>query len=311
MPRFCVQCGKRLNDNDKFCTSCGAAAPADEQETVILDNDQTPAINPGATQRWAATATRPQPVMPSSPARQETSYGAAAQTKKATPAIAAVIVIVAALAIAGVVIFVVKPFDSNVDAQETKIEKSQTAQNPSEEETPLENDPNTGAKIADESEAASEKTASTAAERDTYNKLSSYYGKLSSYDKSVRSAATTFNQNYLKDDYTVRDTNRTQAENLRSEIQSMYDEVNGMTVDVSSKNYDSWKGIINLYNDLYQRIDVICDAWDASCGYSSPEDHKDEIVAPLSRDNISGTNDNRYRLDYEQNYDAAKPVEVE
>ena len=341
MPRFCTNCGKRLADDEQFCTNCGTPCPIEPQTTAtpgqpaadVAETTVQPAVqparqtvaqsqpahrpgtdpaaqatDPGTTQRWTVANAQPQPVAPLDPTQQPAGGGN--QTKKVNPIVIAVIVIVAALAIAAVVVFAVKPFGSGDSdgGNDTKIEKVKTDKGSSEEETPLKNDPNTGKKIDDEK---SQKSASTAAERDTYNKLSSYYGKLSSYDESVRNCATTFNQDYIKDSYSVRDSDKTQAENLRDEIESMYDEVNDMTVDASSKNYNSWKDIITLYDDLFNRIDVICDAWEVSCGYSSPEDHKDEIVAPLARDNISGTNDNKYRVDYEQRYDGAKPVEVE
>ncbi len=79
---------------------------------------------------------------------------------------------------------------------------------------------------------------------------------------------------------------------------------------MSSKNYSSWKDIVALYDDLDHRIDAICDAWEISLKYAKPADHKDEIVAPLSRDNVAGTNDNKYRQDFEDRYPSAKPVEV-
>ena len=79
---------------------------------------------------------------------------------------------------------------------------------------------------------------------------------------------------------------------------------------MSSKNYSSWKDIVALYDDLDHRIDAICDAWEISLKYAKPADHKDEIVAPLARDNVAGTNDNKYRLDFEDRYPGAAPVEV-
>lgn len=33
-------------------------------------------------------------------------------------------------------------------------------------------------------------------------------------------------------------------------------------------------------------------------------------MAPLARDNVAGTNDNKYRLDFEDRYPGAAPVEV-
>ena len=79
---------------------------------------------------------------------------------------------------------------------------------------------------------------------------------------------------------------------------------------MSSKNYSSWKDIVALYDDLDNRIDAICDAWEISLKYAKPADHKDEIVTPLAGDNEPGTNSNKYRQDFENRYPGAKPVEV-
>ena len=100
------------------------------------------------------------------------------------------------------------------------------------------------------------------------------------------------------------------AERTEDTIEQYYDIVEDLDVPTSSKNYSSWKDIIALYDDLDHRIDAICDAWEISLKYAKPADHKNEIVAPLSRDNVAGTNDNKYRLDFEERYPGAKPVEV-
>ena len=47
-----------------------------------------------------------------------------------------------------------------------------------------------------------------------------------------------------------------------------------------------------------------------SLKFLKPSDNKDEIVAPLARDNEPGTSSNKYRLDFEDRYPGAKPVEV-
>ena len=85
------------------------------------------------------------------------------------------------------------------------------------------------------------------------------------------------------------------AERTEDTIEQYYDIVEDLDVPTSSKNYSSWKDIVALYDDLDHRIDAICDAWEISLKYAKPADHKNEIVAPLSRDNVAGTNDNKYR----------------
>lgn len=74
------------------------------------------------------------------------------------------------------------------------------------------------------------------------------------------------------------------AERTEDTIEQYYDIVEDLDVPTSSKNYSSWKDIIALYDDLDHRIDAICDAWEISLKYAKPADHKNEIVAPLSRD---------------------------
>ena len=147
-------------------------------------------------------------------------------------------------------------------------------------------------------------------EQNLYRRLSEYYDLLEDLDSQVRACAETFNGSYLEEDRTTRQNLADVAERTEDTIEQYYDIVEDLDVPTSSKNYSSWKDIIALYDDLDHRIDAICDAWEISLKYAKPADHKNEIVAPLSRDNVAGTNDNKYRLDFEERYPGAKPVEV-
>ena len=147
-------------------------------------------------------------------------------------------------------------------------------------------------------------------EQNLYRRLSEYYDLLEDLDSQVRGCAQNFNGNYLEEDRTTRQNLADVAERTEDTIEQYYDIVEDLDVPTSSKNYSSWKDIIALYDDLDHRIDAICDAWEISLKYAKPADHKNEIVAPLSRDNVAGTNDNKYRLDFEERYPGAKPVEV-
>ena len=147
-------------------------------------------------------------------------------------------------------------------------------------------------------------------EQNLYRRLSEYYDLLEDLDSQVRACAETFNGSYLEEDRTTRQNLADVAERTEDTIEQYYDIVEDLDVPTSSKNYSSWKDIVALYDDLDHRIDAICDAWEISLKYAKPADHKNEIVAPLSRDNVAGTNDNKYRLDFEDRYPGAKPVEV-
>ena len=215
--------------------------------------------------------------------------------------IAALVVVIIAL----VVFFMIGPFNKNADdSKGTTIEKVKIDHD--DDDVSVKGDPN---KLDDDDDDDAH-DAATISEQNVYDQLSSYYSRLSDLDQQVRDCATTFNTYYLKDDRSSRQSASDAAEELEDQIGDLKDEVEDLDVPIDSQNYSSWKDIIALYDDLENRIDVICDAWEISLEYSSPANHKDEIVAPLARDNVAGTNDNKYRLDFEDRYPGAAPVEV-
>lgn len=314
MPRFCTHCGKLLNDDERFCTSCGTPVTDDGQASQSQENAQAavtvqsahqpaPAPQPeaGATQQWATPAgSAPQQPIPT--AAPQAGAPAAPKNNNALfiGIIAALIVVIIAL----VVFFMIKPFDKGTDdTKGTTIEKVKIDHD--NDDASVKGDPN---KLDDNDDDAHD--AATISEQNVYDQLSSYYSRLSDLDQQVRDCATTFNTYYLKDDRSSRQSASDAAEALEDQIGDLKDEVEDLDVPIDSQNYGSWKDIIALYDDLENRIDVICDAWEISLEYSSPANHKDEIVAPLAGDNEPGTNSNKYRQDFEDRYPGAKPVEV-
>ena len=338
MPRFCTQCGKLLKDDERFCTSCGASvtaagqvsqaqedapfvenAPAPDtvsgadatatqpqpaDVTVQSAHQPAPAPQPeaGATQQWATPAgSAPQQPIPTAAPQA----GAPAAPKNNNALFIGIIAVLVVVIIALVVFFMIKPFDKGADdSKGTTIEKVKIDHD-DDDDVSVKGDPN---KLDDDDDDAHD--AAAISEQNVYDQLSSYYSRLSDLDQQVRDCATTFNTYYLKDDRSSRQSASDAAEALEDQISDLKDEVEDLDVPIDSQNYSSWKDIITLYDDLENRIDVICDAWEISLEYSSPANHKDEIVAPLARDNVAGTNDNKYRLDFEDRYPGAAPVEV-
>lgn len=327
MSRYCASCGKLLADDAKFCTSCGAPVeqiaagngqPAFEQ-TGSLDTPQAkpddplvyrpdPAAAPAAvetTQRMPVTGTSTQqrPASAYAPASPQTP----APKKSGTGALVAVIVALVAIIIALVIFFVIKPFDNS--ATQTTAEVTKLHYDVDDDDLKPLGDPNSlyDDDDDDEDEAGGEATLS---EQNLYRRLSEYYDLLEDLDSQVRACAQAFNGSYLEEDRTTRQNLADVAERTEETIEQYYDIVEDLNVPMSSKNYNSWKDIIALYDDLDHRIDAICDAWEISLKYAKPSDHKDEIVAPLARDNEPGTSSNKYRLDFEDRYPSAKPVEV-
>ena len=326
MSRYCASCGKLLADDAKFCTSCGAPVgqsaagnnqPAFEQ-TGSLDTPQTKADDPLAyrpdpaagpatvetTQRIPVASGSPQ--QQPAPAYEPASPQTPAPKKSGTGPLIAVIVVLVAIIVALVVFFVIKPFDN--PATQTTAEVTKLHHNDDADDLKPLGDPNS--LYDDDDDDDEDGGEATLSEQNLYRRLSEYYDLLEDLDSQVRACAQAFNGSYLEEDRTARQNLADVAERTEDTIEQYYDIVEDLDVPMSSKNYSSWKDIIALYDDLDHRIDAICDAWEISLKYSKPEDHKDEIVAPLARDNESGTSSNKYRLDFEDRYPGAKPVEV-
>lgn len=315
MPRFCTHCGKLLKDDERFCTSCGtpvtddgqaSQSQEDAQADVTVQSAHQPAPAPqpevGATQQWATPAgSAPQQPIPTAAPQA----GAPAAPKNNNALLIGIIAVLVVVIIALVAFFMIGPFNKNADdSKGTTIEKVKIDHD--DDDVSVKGDPN---KLDDDDDDDAH-DAATISEQNVYDQLSSYYSRLSDLDQQVRDCATTFNTYYLKDDRSSRQSASDAAEELEDQIGDLKDEVEDLDVPIDSQNYGSWKDIITLYDDLENRIDVICDAWEISLEYSSPANHKDEIVAPLARDNVAGTNDNKYRLDFEDRYPGAAPVEV-
>lgn len=315
MPRFCTHCGKLLKDDERFCTSCGTPVTDDGQAsqsqedaradvTVQSAHQPAPAPQPeaGATQQWATPAgSAPQQPIPTAAPQA----GAPAAPKNNNALFIGIIAVLVVVIIALVAFFMIGPFNKNADdSKGTTIEKVKIDHD--DDDVSVKGDPN---KLDDDDDDDAH-DAATISEQNVYDQLSSYYSRLSDLDQQVRDCATTFNTYYLKDDRSSRQSASDAAEALEDQIGDLKDEVEDLDVPIDSQNYGSWKDIITLYDDLENRIDVICDAWEISLEYSSPANHKDEIVTPLARDNEPGTNSNKYRQDFEDRYPGAKPVEV-
>ncbi len=280
-----------------------ATQPQPADVTVQSAHQPVPAPQPevGTTQQWAAAnATTQQPIPTAAP-----QAGAPTAHKNNNALLIGIIAVLVVVIIALVAFFMIKPFDKGADdSKGTTIEKVKIDDD--DDDVSVKGDPN---KLDDDDDDDAHDAAAIS-EQNVYDQLSSYYSRLSDLDQQVRDCATTFNTYYLKDDRSSRQSASDAAEALEDQISDLKDEVEDLDVPVDSQNYSSWKDIITLYDDLENRIDVICDAWEISLDYSSPANHKDEIVAPLARDNVAGTNDNKYRLDFEERYPGAKPVEV-
>ena len=130
-------------------------------------------------------------------------------------------------------------------------------------------------------------------EKEFYQLLTDYYELAGDYDASVRDAATQFNENFLKEDMSVRKAKASSLKTLKSKIRSSRDELNDIEPPFMSKNTQAYKDICELYECLYRRADVMDQAWTIDLQYDKPKEHEEEIVAPLRAQQVNG-NDKYY-----------------
>ena len=322
--RFCSKCGKRLTDDDKFCPSCGEPVPSDDAQSsasesggMRIDADGTihmksrpkmpsggsegaPAAGPAPT---AGVGTDPGNTAPSLhvppmvepqqvPARQGVSGGM----------IAAMVVI--AVAVVAIIIMLAMYFSSGSDSNKeqgatTTIERTQKR-----------DDADDTAKTDEDSEEEMEREeekerAEQEQQEQDRDDLRYYYDQLSGLDSQIKTAATNFNNAYLSSSLSTRQAHLDDCRTLRSNISTLMSEVEALRVDSDSPYYTNYSDICTLYEDLYNRIDVIVQSWEIDVSYANPSAHQDEITAPIARDNVGTVN--RYLLDYQDRYPTARP----
>lgn len=223
--------------------------------------------------------------------RQDPVVPGAPHDSKRTALIAVIVVLLVALvALLGVLVF---GSQGSHDASQPTQNATQTEAEPASNE------------VVQVDEPAEEPTSSQ--DRAIYNKLSTYYDHLGSYDSDISAAADDFNANYLKKSYSKRSDCYDDASRLMQEITRDYDALQGVAITSSSEYYASYNDMLTCYYDCLMRVEVICEAWENSLSYSDPSDYSDEICAPLSRDRENGTN--KYLAEFEELYPDAKPAE--
>ncbi len=133
--------------------------------------------------------------------------------------------------------------------------------------------------------------ASTEAE--FYDKLTEFYNKAGELDTSVRQCAEDFNNYYAVEDKAVRNSKSGVASSLKSRIDSLRKDLKALEIPFMSKNADAHGQLCELYDCLYNRINVIDEAWKTSLLYEKPKDHESEILKPI-RDQQENGNDKYY-----------------
>jgi hypothetical protein len=298
-------------------------SPADTSGVDRMTNDFGPYGTPNAgvdshsaPTYPSSTARMPQVAPP--PTRMTGPVPAASDSgnrNSGNSAIIAAAVVAVAIILAAVILAVTHPWSagdskepssaaapsSSVSSTATQSESTSSTSGPSESTS----------SSASGSESKSEVTPPaptiSAEDEELYESLVQAYDRMGDYDARIADAAAVFNSTYTSSNSSERQSNSKSAHALREEIQSGLNELKGLSVNANSKYRQSHQTMVQLQQDLFNRIDVICKAWDNSLRYDKPKDHTKEILEPIARDN-DGNGVNIYKKDFDAVYPGARPV---
>ena len=129
--------------------------------------------------------------------------------------------------------------------------------------------------------SSSSSSSSGLSDSEAYRVLVESLADIKAYDSEVARCANDFNSNYAKESIAMRSSEARAASSLKSEIKAEWENLRSIKVPFWSVNYGAWEDMCQLYEYLWNRIDVIDRAWKVSLSYEKPGEHSDEICAPL------------------------------
>lgn len=292
--RYCGSCGAPLQKGARFCENCGKpVATSDDQEL-----------------------TRATKLSPRSDARAATKHVPWYQGRMFVYVVTASIV--AVVACAGSIGYAMRSTivgpqsyasESADDAQESDASAtvstgtddaaqsaSDASSSPSQETTNAQT-----SKTVSTCTASSDDASALTDDDAIRSTLMPYYQALPSYDSSISSMATTFNDEYLDQDRTQRVDNLTDVQNLMGQIESSTRDLYKLKVSQDSKYYDDFKLIRRCYIDADNRLKCLAQAWQVSLAYDNPAQHANEIIAPIIAARQGSDNNTSY-VDFQDAY---------
>lgn len=171
-----------------------------------------------------------------------------------------------------------------------------------DEDTPAEDGDGTGdAEVSD----------STLSEAEAFQRLSSIYAQIVSQEKEIGPLVDTYNGQFRLSDRSRRVNAAQSSYELRDRLIATIDELDRIELADGSAYVEDVAHLRQLATWNFNRVDVLCQSWDINLSLAegeSPEDHLDEILAPLSKvEKVNGKSVDV--ISYEENVGAWKPQE--
>ena len=140
----------------------------------------------------------------------------------------------------------------------------------------------------------------------TLEQLQGYYEQLGALATRANENESLFHQVYADTDPQRREDGKDAADALAIEVSNLISAISSANVE-SGTYVNEQRNLVTLGNWLRNRMDSLCDAWDADVSSDDPSADKDRILASLQNDGGASATDS-YRVLFEQNYPAWKPV---
>lgn len=173
---------------------------------------------------------------------------------------------------------------------------------PIEETTPAPEEPSKPTQPTD-----SQAESKPAESKDYFSDLTAVYASITSFDQRINEAATQFNTSYLDGDKSVRTSEQKTAQLIAEDIKATQAQLKDLSIDSSSPYAAQANELEQLLEDLAGRIGSINEAWALSVSFDHPQDHEEEILAPIARDREGSSN--KYKADFEERYPQARPTQ--
>lgn len=304
----CPVCGSEIPAGVKYCPVCGTdveeAEMRTQQASRVAPTQQMPMQQPAPNMPanpMAQAQQRAVPMNSSMPPVHENTRNFDTSKMGGSPKWPIVVIAVLAVAvIVLVVLLVVRGCDSTPTTPAVD-QNNPSATTPVTPVTPAAD--GTTAPVVGDDPAATPATASGALDNTAaYNQLTAAYDQLNGLHTQISSVAADFSNNIGVSDMTDV---RNRAASIQDQVTQLASTVDALNIAAESPYAATKSAISSLLHDLDMRVSVLVEACDADMAGQ-------DFSAILSRDN--GEPDehghtNIYLIDYEQNYEGARPVQ--
>lgn len=268
------------------------------EETVALEEECAQATSPSGPFSVSGTDTL---VLPTNTEQKKFALEQPRQKSKALPIMLGIIAVLAVIAVALLVYSSTMNNASTEPAQPLQVSTQSSSEQPSVSEQAK----------GDAKPVLSDAQPSALTEDEIYASLAAAYeglegsGQTQGYSDKIVACVDEFNTYFLDKDMGNRTAAQSRADAVKASIEEDIEGLKAMDIPETSAYAQDAANVIELYECQLGRITSLTDAWALDVQYDIPSEHKDEILAELSKNYVGGHNP--YLQRYDELYSSAKP----